>query len=643
MAKSRKKVEKGAVLQGGSVEFLHKGSITAGAVGTWRLRYLVGTAGLPIGGGVRIALEQASNWGPPQVDNPREPNYVSANCSGRGKVDLTAGEISFVPVVTALVDGRRLAEGDIIEFILGDTSKGSPGLRWQTIAQDECAIHVYEDTEGIGRFEKIEDTPLVEVVSEREMRLVALAKSQAVVGEEISLVVRAEDKFGNIARSFRGVIEVVNQTEEPPEEEDFIEGCCYYPNDKGRKRVPDIVADEPGVTRFRVIDPEKNMETIAGPIIIRSPERARGEADVLNLYWGQLHGHSALSTGLGTAEEYFTYARDCSNLDFAALTDTGIWTDADHGDNGRPIDPQLMRHYLDHPRWQTIRDSVRHFNHPGRFVSFLGYEWVSTRYGEKNIYFLDEDEMLEHPGTPEELYSSLRGRNALIVSHTVSSLLGGSGMDCSFFDPQLEKLVEICSFQGVREYAGNRYYKDDGWSWNRGEEQKGRMVQDALALGHRVGIIGGSDDRSGKPGSDCNGRLPCRLNGLTAVWAPRLDRESVWNALNRRTCYATTGARIFVNFYVNGLPMGSEVQEVTKTSRRDIFLVVYGANILDKVEIVKNNREVHVDRPGAFDYRLEWIDSAESDTDYYYVRVTQRDGHRAWTSPVWVNRPKRKK
>lgn len=98
-----------------------------------------------------------------------------------------------------------------------------------------------------------------------------------------------------------------------------------------------------------------------------------------------------------------------------------------------------------------------------------------------------------------------------------------------------------------------------------------------------------------------------------------------------------------MNFYLNGLPMGTEVQEVTKTSRRDLFIVVYGANILEKVEIIKNNREVHVERPGAYDTKIEWIDNAEFETDFYYVRVTQRDGHRAWSSPIWVSRPPKKR
>ena len=47
---------------------------------------------------------------------------------------------------------------------------------------------------------------------------------------------------------------------------------------------------------------------------------------------------------------------------------------------------------------------------------------------------------------------------------------------------------------------------------------------------------------------------------------------------------------------------------------------------------------LHVlDPEGSLDQRFEWTDMADpGSSDYYYVRVTQLDGGRAWTSPFWV-------
>ncbi len=35
-------------------------------------------------------------------------------------------------------------------------------------------------------------------------------------------------------------------------------------------------------------------------------------------YWGDLHGQSGESIGIGTARSYFTFARDCAFLDLTS-------------------------------------------------------------------------------------------------------------------------------------------------------------------------------------------------------------------------------------------------------------------------------------------------------------------------------------
>ncbi len=37
--------------------------------------------------------------------------------------------------------------------------------------------------------------------------------------------------------------------------------------------------------------------------------------------WGDMHGHTALSDGKGTLDEYFTHARDVAKLDFVVVSD----------------------------------------------------------------------------------------------------------------------------------------------------------------------------------------------------------------------------------------------------------------------------------------------------------------------------------
>jgi len=100
-------------------------------------------------------------------------------------------------------------------------------------------------------------------------------------------------------------------------------------------------------------------------------------------------------------------------------------------------------------------------------------------------------------------------------------------------------------------------------------------------------------------------------SGLTAVWADRNTRTSIFDAMDRKEVYATTGTRIGVRFfggwnfsetdlksrepaslgYEKGVPMGSDLPAAPSGAKSPSFLVfalrdVIGAN-LDRIQIVK--------------------------------------------------------
>jgi hypothetical protein len=98
-------------------------------------------------------------------------------------------------------------------------------------------------------------------------------------------------------------------------------------------------------------------------------------------------------------------------------------------------------------------------------------------------------------------------------------------------------------------------------------------------------------------------------SGYTGVWAKENTREAIWDAMNRRECYATTGPRMTVRFfggweftdddlrsrapafrgYEKGVPMGADLR--SRASEAPTFMVyalrdARGAN-LDRIQIIK--------------------------------------------------------
>jgi hypothetical protein len=157
-------------------------------------------------------------------------------------------------------------------------------------------------------------------------------------------------------------------------------------------------------------------------------------------------------------------------------------------------------------------------------------------------------------------------------------------------------------------------------------------VQRAWERGYKLGVIASSDTHTGTPGNEGA--------GLAAVWARDLTRQDLFEALRRRRCYGTTGARILLDFRINGHRMG-EVVQVESPGKRGLTVLAAGTANLDNLEILKNNRVVHRQRGSGKVARFEWEDPADQRTavreDFYYARVTQTDGNKAWSSPIWIS------
>jgi len=624
-------------------------------------RYVVGSEGMRVGGKLKIALPNMG-WGeplPPYPDHGSEyfRNEERAFCNwkrcnttyqvvsdSKADVFLSSRE-SYLPLgryenfrwwfcwwMTASVLVEPLREGDEIVITYGDTLFGEEGAFVQPWAEEGIWFSAFADPQGRGDFHEVPGSPIESsVVPGPVEKCILTAPSIVRPGEEFSLRAAVtdwgEDKLRSVP-SGTGT-KLWGCTDEP------IDSDCLF-EESAVDRIDGLRTSEGGKYKAEIELPDgSTIATESNPVACRSGG--------LNLYWGDLHAQSfyhQYDPRLGRGDpillpdELLSYAREVSHLDFVAITDGG---------GALP----------DNAGWQETQQAVVDNYLPGEFVPLKGWEIQTDGDGHCNAIY--RDATIE-PHIPADTFGEggmkgvldyYEGREdvILIPHHTLASLFSSSipGSDdmnweqfnWDRFDPHLNRLVEIYSCWGSSEYPGN-----DLWDKS---SPPGQSVVEALSRGYRLGFVGGSDSHIGFPGRSLPEAEKYRCQnfkaGYTAVYAPRLTREAIFESLRVRRCYATTGARMIVDFSVDGEPMGGTVSGDAFSGRPTIQVRVVGTDRICRVEVVRDGRVVHSAEPYQECFDIEWVDTSihGPDASYYYVRMRQVDGNAAWTSPVWVS------
>lgn len=365
------------------------------------------------------------------------------------------------------------------------------------------------------------------------------------------------------------------------------------------------------------------------------------------VWFGEFHWHCEFSgDGNRAMEESLTSARDELGLDFCGPSDHIDCVNAIYKDEACSVARQT--------------EICRDFDDSGRFVTLPGAE-VSGRFGHINIYSRSWDEFSDvwkkcgpkiveqlagHPyqSAIVEIADIMPDGNLLIPHHTNTDsytsdrIVAEDGLP--FWMPlqwplpsggRALRLAEMNQTRGVSESETAEP------EWGNPGNGLGGSLRTALTRGYRIGFCGGTDNHNGWPTRSHNGPI-C---GLTAVLAPSLETESVFDALHTRRCYATTGARIVADATCNGYPIGSE-QKLKPGAPREFRVRVRGTAPLAAVQLIHNNT-VLADWPvedDRHDLDLTWRDERPGRSlhgAWYYVRIRQTDGHCAWLSPWWID------
>jgi len=484
----------------GKVTCSLRGSVVAGSWQTCLLTYTAGFAGIDDTGSIKIVCRYATDSGSPQFDDPAAPNYVTAVASNGAhlalRYDLKDNRRPWGKTIHIKVVQGYLKKGETITVTLGDTSCGSPGWRQQTFCEDTFELKVLVDRYATYVYEELRRSPTYRIVPGEPVKLVAIAPSLAKPSRKIPVRVKREDVWGNPV------------------------GKPWKISEPGFA--------EPGTYRIPIGDEETGLAAETNPIVVSAepgPQR----------FWADIHGQSEETIGTNSIDSYFRFARDRAFVDVCG-----------HQGNDFQITDEF---------WQQINETTARFNKPGRFVVFPGWEWSGNTGlgGDRNVFFKTEGGSLfrssralvnreaksnQDASNTAVLFDLLRKTHpdgdVMLVPH-----VGGRYADLASHSKQLEPVVEVHSAWGTFEW----------------------MLEDAFLRGYRIGIVANSDGHKGRPGASYPGASTFgSYGGLTCVLADQLTREDIWNAYQSRRVYATTGARIFVDFSTDsGHQMGEVI------------------------------------------------------------------------------------
>jgi hypothetical protein len=557
------------------------GPFVAGSYVELTLIYTAGMFGIDDTGMVKISWRSTSDMSKPQFDEPQAANFTTVEASNGAKLEVWFDRLNIRPYANTLlirVGRGYLRAGDTVTVRFGDRRQSSPGFRLQTNVEANVELKTSIDAFATYEFCELPVQPAFGLVSGPAASWKAILPSLAVVGESFRLVIVAEDMWGNLTAGANQSLQLV-----PSQPVRGLPAIVEIKNGDGPRVIENLVAEAEGDLDLRLIG---GNEELARANPLRVVKRA-----ALHRYWGDLHGQSGETIGMGSAKSYFRYARDAAFIDIVG-----------HQGNDFQITDAF---------WKELNRLTAEFNVPGRFVCLPGYEWSGNTGmgGDRNVFFRHEGGPIHRSShilvegrtsteaihTADKLFGALEGENAVVIAH-----VGGRYADLKYaHDGRFERAVEVHSSWGTFEW----------------------ILHDAFEQGFRVGVVCHSDDHKGRPGATRPGASTFgAIGGLTCYFMPELTRDALFEALRKRHHYGTTGTRIFLDVHgvfdqpVTGFSEDPKLARATEFPVREALMgdiirpgavpmrllaEVIGTAPIERVDVLHGTQVVQTIRPYA--------------------------------------------
>jgi len=523
---------------------------------------------------------------------------------------------------------EEIKAGDNLEIKIGSLNNKTAPSRAQTFIQRRRPFFLYIDPKGKGDYKEPEIF-VMDIRGGALENIRIISPSLVSRNQRFDVMVRFEDAHGNLTSSASEGTLVELSYEHLREN---LNWKLFVP-ETGFISIPNLYFNEPGIYRIQL----KNLTTqdlfYSAPIKCLSESKKR-------LFWGLFHGESEKFDAVENIESCLRHLRDEKALQFFGVS---------------PFD---SNEEISNEAWKQISHHIQEFNEDQRFSTFLGFQidMSDEDLGVQQIVYAKDNKPLLRKkdlrgGGIKKLVKSLTQKEGLAFP---SFTMGGKyAFNFDALDKEFQPVVEIFNAWGSSEGTekeGN-HHPIRGKGKNALTAKAQGSVIHALNQGHRFGFIAGGFDDRGVYSSLFDAEQVQYSAGLTAVLAEDHTRESILEALYKRSCYATTGSRIILGFHIAGASMGEVLNTKTKPGlalNRHIQVYAAASSPIKSVEIFRNGKVLKTYHPqsGTLEFAHDDMEGLaphllktplqEFPFAYYFIKVLLEDGHAAWSTPIWI-------
>lgn len=331
-------------------------------------------------------------------------------------------------------------------------------------------------------------------------------------------------------------------------------------------------------------------------------------------YRGLLHSHTSASDGHGSYNDAYYMARDKAFLDFFAITDHSNLLD----------NHQLCN--LDNAKasnkWNELIMSRDRFTKNNEFIGLNGFEMtydynIDNPVGHINV--LNSDGFIT-AGSPElsldNFYSMLSNYDNLIgqFNHPCEKFGYFNNFKYSSKGDKALCLLEVNNgynedhSKNIHSYDFYQLALDKGWHVAPTCNQDNHRVDFGIANEYR-----------------------------TVVLATDLTRDNIYDSLKNMRVYATEDKNLRIDYTINDLPMGCELENPTKLRFSISAIDNDSKDKIKKIEVISNNGKIIKQK--SFNSNLAKLEFSliPKTNAFYYVKVIQDNDKTSVTAPIWIN------